>query len=116
MIIGTIAIVAAMIAIGVVVNRKFGISPEVLAGAPAKPLITTHEIGEAPATALRATETQLAKLRPTLHCKTCRTLLEADGSDEAVRYGGEPMRVLGFRCPQCGTKRPLYVWPSTRNA
>ncbi|CAN5680305.1 hypothetical protein BH11MYX1_BH11MYX1_52200 [soil metagenome] len=116
MIIGTIAIVAAMMALGVVVNRKYGIKPEELAGTPPKARIAAHEIGEAPATALRASDAQLAKLRPNLHCKTCRSILHADGSDEVVRYGGEPMRVLGFWCPRCNTKRPLYVRPSERNA
>ncbi|GEM_PF-5135776 len=112
MIIGTIAIVAVMIGIGVIVNRKFALEPEQLARTPAKPrkgLITAHEIGEAPATALRASEAQVAKLKPSLPCKTCRSILEADGTDEEVRYDGEPMRVLGFRCLQCKAKRPLYI-------
>jgi hypothetical protein len=108
-IVGTIAIVAVMIVIGVVVDRKLGIRPEQLAARPARPLITTHEIGEAPATALRATEAQLAKIRVKLMCKACRSILEADGSDHEVRYGGEALRVLGFRCPQCATRRPLYL-------
>ncbi len=105
MILGTIAIVAAMIALGVVVNRKLGIDPEQLAGK--KPLLTTHEIGESPATALRATDAQIAKLN--LHCKACRAVLEPAGVEDEVRYGGEAMRVLGYRCPQCGVKRPLYT-------
>ncbi len=112
MIIGTIAIVAVMIGIGVIVNRKLAIEPEELAGTRAKPakvLIAAHEIGEAPATALRASEAQVAKLKPSLPCKTCRSLLEPDGTDEEVRYDGEPMRVLGFRCPHCKTKRALYI-------
>lgn len=116
MIVGTIAIVAVMIAIGVIVDRKLGIRPEQLAASSSRPLITIHEIGEAPATALRATEAQLAKLRSSLHCKACRSLLEADGTDHDVRYAGEAMRVLGFRCPQCATRRPLYVRSAERKA
>ena len=83
MIIGTIAIVAVMIGIGVIVNRKFALEPEQLARTPAKPrkgLITAHEIGEAPATALRASEAQVAKLKPSLPCK--------GGQGPRGRWGG----------------------------
>jgi hypothetical protein len=109
-IIGTIAVVLATIAIGIVVDRKWGLLPRAdkLAEPPVRPPL--HAAGDAPATAIRASAEQLAKLR-IQRCRDCRAKLESAGEDDDVRYDERALIVLQFRCPSCATKRSVYVEP-----
>jgi hypothetical protein len=108
-ILGTVAIIAVAIAIGVVVDRKIDLLPRPEKLAEPRPKLPGHAAGEAPATAIRAGGAQRATLRATQRCKACRTVLVADGDDDHVRYDDRELVVILFRCPNCGVKRALYV-------
>jgi len=108
MIAGTIAIVLAVVALGMLLTRKRGflLRPEELT--EKKPPRPSHAAGEAPATAIRAGGEQLARLRSTQRCRECRSVM-TPGSDERVRYGDGELIVIELRCPRCEAKRALYV-------
>ena len=108
-VVGTCIIVAIVIAIGVLADKRFAIvpRPEVLRLRP-----PGHNAGEAPAMAIRARPAQLATLRATQRCDGCRAALEANGPDDAIRFGDRALAVLHFTCPSCGRKRSLYVEPT----
>jgi hypothetical protein len=110
-IIGTIAIVALTIAIGMVADKKLGLvpKPEQLAE-PRK--LPSHAAGEAPSVAIRAGSAQLERLRTTQRCQACRTVLPAATDDEAIRYGDRKLLVLAFRCSKCSVARSLYIEPT----
>lgn len=109
-VIGTIGVVVAVVVLGMLADRRWGLvpSPERLraAGAP-KPLLG-HAAGEAPATALHVTPAQLARLAATQRCPKCRATMAAAG-DTPVTFEGRELRVLAFRCPRCAGARSLYV-------
>jgi hypothetical protein len=106
-VVGTIAIVAITVGIGVVIDRKVGLVPraEVLA-APRRP--PAFAAGEAPATAIRAGGRQLSRLRGSQRCPTCRAAMTGD-RDERIRFGERELLVLGFSCSACGARRRLYI-------
>jgi len=113
---GTIAIVAAAIGIGIVIDRKVG-----LLAAPsdfetdaqrARKQLVSHGAGEAPATALRLRGAQIANLRTAQRCPSCRAAMTA-GADDTVRYDERDLLVLHFACGACGTTRSLYIEPVT---
>ena len=110
-IIGTIVIIAVTIAIGLFADRKVDVlpRPEALAKPP-PPRTPKYAVGEAAATAIRAGAAQLAKLRTSQRCPSCRALLAA-GTDDRVRYADHELIVVQFRCTSCGRKRSLYVDP-----
>ena len=109
-VIGTIVIVAVVIVVGVLVDRKVSLlpRPEELAQA-GKPKPPQHGAGDAPATAIRARGPQLEQLRAARKCPTCRKSLIAAGDDESVRYDDRELLVIHLRCDSCGEPRPLYV-------
>jgi hypothetical protein len=116
-IVGTIAIVIVTVAIGLLINRKVPLLPgpkdfETDADRERKRLVS-HGAGEAPATALRIREPQIAKLRTSQRCSTCRGPLEAE-ADDRVRYNDRELLVLHFHCPACNTRRSLYIEPDVR--
>ena len=108
-IVGTIAIVLITVAVGLLVDRKVGFLPKPteIANDEVKPPPPTHAAGEAPATAIRARGSQLAKLRKQ-RCPQCRAEMTAS-DDDTVRYNERDLLVLHFACPSCSTKRVLYV-------
>ena len=114
MILGTIAgtcvIVAIVIAIGVFADKRFAIVPRAEVLRPRPP---DHVAGEAPALAIRAKPAQLSTLRATQRCEDCRSVLDANGPDDAIRFGERALAVLHFTCPRCGRRRSLYVEPTT---
>jgi hypothetical protein len=108
-VLGTIAIVTAVIVVGVIVDRKIGIlpRPEALREKPR----TTYAAGEAPSTAIRATAERLANLRAARRCTVCREPATCD-SEDRVRYDNRELIVLRFRCGKCGEARAVYIEPS----
>lgn len=108
-IIGTILIVLAVVALGTFATRKRGLllTPADLKEQQ-KPKKPTHAAGEAPATAIRASGEQLARLKSTQRCRECRAVMTA-GPDDHVRYGDGELLVIELRCGSCGAKRALYV-------
>lgn len=112
-ILGTIAIVLAVVALGLFIDRKRPIlpRPQDLAPPPKRPA-AQHRLGEAPATAIRAGEAQMTKLRTGQRCPLCRTELSYAGdADDVVRYNDRDMLVLHFACSRCSAKKTLYVEP-----
>jgi hypothetical protein len=110
-ILGTIGVVLVVVAIGMLIDRKYSLlpKPEELA-AEAKPPgrpPPSYAAGEAPSTAIRARDSQLAKLRAQ-RCTACRAEMRND-ADDTVRYNDRDLVVLHFTCPACATRRVLYV-------
>jgi len=106
-IIGTIAIVLIMIAVGLLVDRKVGLLPKPADFVEDKKPPPTHGAAEAPATAIRARDSQLAKLR-VQRCTACRAAMRNE-ADDTVRYNERELLVLHFTCTACGNKRVLYI-------
>jgi hypothetical protein len=112
-ILGTIGIVIVTIGIGMLADRKLG---GLLPGpqdfddeaARERKKLVSHGAGEAPATALRVRDAQIANLRMSQRCPACRAAMRAE-ADDTVRYGETEMLVLHFLCEACGTKRALYI-------
>jgi hypothetical protein len=113
-VLGTIAIVAATITVGVVADRKWGLlpRPKELAAAGARPKLPGHAAGEAPATAITAGPMAIETLRRSQRCRACNTPLDVL-ADDRVHYDDRDLIVLQFRCPRCATKLSLYVAPAT---
>src|SRR5262249_12058931 len=95
------------VAVGLLVDRKIGFLPTPSDLVEDKKLPPPHRAGEAPATAIRAREGQLAKLRAQ-RCTACRRAM-TNLADDAVRYNERDLLVLAFSCPACAAKRVLYV-------
>lgn len=109
-ILGTIGIVLATIAVGLLVDRKWDIIPrkEKLLAAGKRGLpAPAHAAGEAPATAVTASAGEIEKLRRR-RCDACRgaTVCLAD---DRVTYGERELLVLHTRCECCGKQRSTYV-------
>ena len=104
-IVGTIVIVVIAIAAGRLIDKRFAPTPDEVAGKP------KVQPGESAAAAIRARPAQLARLRASQRCTSCRTVMQ-NLDDEAIRYADHPMIVLQFRCPDCGKKSSLYVKPT----
>lgn len=110
-IIGTIAIVVVVVAIGLFVDKKVPLLPRPEPKPePARP--TGYGAGEVAATAIRAGAAQLAELRKTQRCTACSSPM-AHADDDPVRYDDRDLLVLHFRCTACGATRFLYVEPLT---
>lgn len=114
-IVGSIAVVLAVVIVGVFIDRRRPLlpRPEVLAPPP-KPA-PTHGLGEAPQSAFRVGDAQLARLRSSQRCLACRSEMTylAD-ADDRVRYDGRELVVLHFACPRDQTKRTIYVEPAPK--
>lgn len=106
-VLGTLGIVLAAVVIGLLVDRKVPVLPKPEAP-PERAQLPAHTAGEAPATALRVRAEQLAKLRTSQHCPTCRAVMRGE-PDDHVRYGDAELLVLRFSCTACEGRRTLYV-------
>ncbi len=113
-ILGTIAIVLAVIGIGVAVDRRWHILPRKdQLEAASRPRLAAavraaiHAAGEAPATALevRAAEMPSLRARP---CTACRAPTEPQ-PDDRVTFDGRELVVLHSRCTRCGHARSTYL-------
>ncbi len=111
-ILGTIAIVIVVVAIGLLIDRKVGLLPAPKDFADTKgderKKLATHGAGEAPATALRVRDSQIARLRTSQRCATCRETMTGE-ADDTVRFNDTDLLVLHFACPSCASKRALYL-------
>lgn len=113
-VLGTVALVIVIVAIGMLIDRRFGILPapkdfqDDTAEASERKKLATHGAGEAPATALQVREAQIARLRTSQRCSTCRAAMTGE-ADDTVRYDETDLLVLHFTCPICASKRALYL-------
>jgi hypothetical protein len=108
-VLGTLAVVAAVIAIGVLIDRRWSIlpRPEELRdeGAPKPPPDPPGTVASAP---LRLTARKLSRALVAQRCVTCRTRLEA-GPGEPIRFAGKELQLFRMTCGTCGAGRGLYV-------
>ncbi len=99
-ILGTIAVVAATIAVGVLVDRKWALFPKpkqlLEAGKPPGPAP-----GEVPATAL-------AERPARVKCSACKGATLLDG-ESPIRFGDRDLIALRYRCTKCASVTTVYV-------
>lgn len=110
-ILGTLAVVGVFVAIGMWLDRRVSLLPRVEqlreAGRP-KPMGQDHEVGLAPATALRSDPERMSRVVERQRC--CKAAMAVEG-EEAIRYDGRDLRVIRLRCGTCGASRGLYYEP-----
>lgn len=103
-VLGTLGIVAVVIAAGVLADRRFGLVPRPRqlreAGKPGLKL-PPHAPGEAPQTALAAPPRRV-------RCHACRRTALSDG-DSRASYGGLHLVVRRYRCPRCAAITTIYT-------
>jgi hypothetical protein len=108
-ILGTIGIVAAMIGLGVLIDRKWSILPRPGELAKIDPKAPPPDPpGTAPGAALRLTEKKLERARESQRCAACKARLTA-GPGETIRFGDRQLQVFRMTCENCGATRALYV-------
>lgn len=106
-VLGTLGIVAAVVAAGVLLDRRFSLLPrprELLeAGKPGMKL-PPHAPGEAP-------ETALATAPGKVPCRACRrdALPNGEGGEDRVTYGDRGLVVRRYRCPRCAAITAVYT-------
>jgi hypothetical protein len=108
-VVGTIAIVAVTIAIGMLVDRRAAAVPSDAAHRE-EPRAAHLAPGETAVTAIRAGDAQLARLRAAQRCSECRGEMIAQ-ADDAAQLGGQRLVLLRFRCARCDARRTIYVRP-----
>ena len=99
-VIGTLAIVAATVSAGLLIERRFGFRHRQLAAPDRDP---PHAAGAAPATAICGGD--LAVLRRQTCCAVAMDALP----DDRVRYNDGELLVLRFACARCPATRRIYV-------
>ena len=109
-IIGTIAIVLAIIALGVWLDRRrVSILPRPgELGGDAKPPPPLDPPGTAAAAALRLSRRRLDKAITGQHCTACRGMM-TPGPAEPIRFGDKQLQLFPLTCGKCGAARGLYV-------
>jgi hypothetical protein len=105
-ILGTLIIVGVTIVFAVFLERRRPKPAE--EWAVEQRAVPKLALGETPATSFKVGDAQLAKLRVTQRCPTCRGEM-SDIGDDQVRYDERDLLVLHFACSKCQTKRTLYV-------
>ena len=100
---GTLGIVAAVIAVGVLVDRKVGLLPRprdlLEAGRPGWKL-PAHAPGAAPETALAASPRAV-------RCHACRRTTRLEDESRAT-YGDRELVIRRYRCPRCAAITTIY--------
>lgn len=106
-VLGTIAIVIAMVALGLVLDRWIGLlpRPEELAVGAAPPAPALPAAGETAAVAIRASAAARARVLARQRC--CQVTMTA-GVEQAVVLAGKPLVVVRLTCAVCSRHRPLY--------
>jgi hypothetical protein len=108
-ILGTIGIVAAVIGLGVLIDRKWSILPRKGELAKIDPKAPAPDpAGTTPGAALRLTQAKLERALEAQRCTACQGRLAA-GPGETVRYGAGELQVFRLTCSKCGASRALYV-------
>ena len=113
-ILGTVGIVGAVVAIGVVIDRRWPLLPrqDAFAAINATHATRARQPPSPPGTvasaALRATGPHLAHALGAQRCATCTGRLDA-GPSAPVRYGERELQLFRLTCGTCHTGRGLYV-------
>lgn len=108
-IIGTLGIVGVVVALGMLIDRKWSILPRPGELAQIDPKAPKPDPpGTTPATALRLTPKKLVAALAAQRCAECNARLTA-GDGEPIRLGDRALTVYRLTCPACSTGRALYV-------
>jgi len=102
-VLGTLGIVAVVVAAGLLVDRRFGILPrprELREADRPRPLLPPHAPGEAPETALDGPPRAL-------RCRQCRRTTRLDDESRAT-YGDRELVIRRYRCPRCDAITTIY--------
>ena len=102
-VLGTLAIVAVVIAAGVALDRRFGLLPrprELRDAARPRLQLPAHAPGETP-------ETALDKPPATVRCRSCRRAAEPLDDSRAM-LGDRALLVRRYRCERCGAITTIY--------
>ena len=104
-VLATLGIVGAVIAAGVLIDRRFGLLPRPRAlrkaGEPGRKL-PPHAPGEAAATALAAPP-------PAVPCRSCGRTAQPEGStDSRATLDGRDLVIRRYRCGRCGAITTIY--------
>jgi len=113
-ILGTAAIIGAVVAGGLWLDRRVSLvpRPEELAEASRRKLPSAdHEPGAAPQTALRIDAAQRRRVIARQRCTCAGKPPLAVASEDEIRYGDKTLRVVRLRCPACAAPRSLYFEP-----
>ena len=110
-VLGTLGVVAAVIVIGVLLDRRFSLvpRPEEVRELGKPPPDPPGTVASAP---LRLTPRKLARALLGQYCVACKTRLDA-GPGEPVRLAGKELQLYRMTCSKCGAGRGLYVEPVT---
>ena len=103
-VLGTLGIVGAVIAAGMLVDRRFGLLPrprDLLEAGKPGPKLPPHAPGE-------AAETALAAPPPTVRCRACHRPARPDGDSRAT-YGDRALVVRRYLCPRCAAITTIYT-------
>ena len=109
-VLGTVAIVIAMVGIGLALDRWIGIlpRPQVLAAGPSAPALPAA--GETAGAAIRASSAARARVLTRQRC--CGITMIA-GDEQPVVLAGRPLIVVRLTCSVCRAHRALYFEPTT---
>lgn len=109
-VLGTVAIMIAMVGLGALLDRWIGVLPraeELAAAPPAKAALPAA--GETAGAAIRATPSARARVLARARC--CAVTMTA-GPEEPVVLAGRPLLVVRVTCAVCGGHRPIYFEPT----
>ncbi|HVV84056.1 MAG TPA: hypothetical protein VHE35_13365 [Kofleriaceae bacterium] len=109
-VLGTVAIVIAMVGLGLVLDRWIGVLPrpeELTAGQ--RPAPSLPAAGETAGCAIRATSAARSRVIARQRC--CQVTMAA-GAEEPVVLAGKRLVVVRLTCAVCGAHRPLYFEPT----
>jgi hypothetical protein len=111
-VLGTVAIVIAMVGLGLALDRWVGVLPraeELAALDRPAPAPALPAAGETAGAAIRATTSARARVLGRQRC--CDVTMTA-GPEDPIVLGGRKLVVIRLTCPVCGAHRPLYFEPA----
>lgn len=109
-VLGTLAIVTAMIGLGLALDRWIGLLPrpeELTAGQRPPPALPAA--GETAGAAIRATSAARGRVLARQRC--CAVTMTA-GAEDTVVLAGRRLVVVRLTCAVCGAHRPIYFEPT----
>ncbi len=106
-VLGTLAIIVAMVGVGLALDRWIGIlpRPEQLAAGPRPPPPVLPAAGETAGAAIPATSA--ARARHLARQRCCGVTMTA-GPEEEIVLAGRALLVIRLTCAVCGAHRPMY--------
>jgi len=109
LVLGTIGVVAVVVGLGLLVDRRWSILPrpgELAAADPKAP--APDPPGTAASAPMRLTPKKLIRALDAQRCAACGARAVADAG-EPIRYADRELRLYRLGCAACGAARSLYV-------